>query len=56
MTKNDFDNFLHKALALCDDYSTTEPDSDTVEHIWFTPAQLKKYTEYCLRKFQNKKK
>lgn len=49
MTKNEFNKYQLKAIQLCYDYATTTEQSETVEMIWFTPEQLKKYTEYCIR-------
>jgi DNA-binding ferritin-like protein (Dps family) len=49
MTKQDFKKYENRAVQLCEDYQTTTPESDTVTMIWFTPKQLKMYTEYCIR-------
>lgn len=50
MRNIDFDKYLVQAMCLCEDYSThtTDDEIESVDMIWFTPAQLKKYTEYCL--------
>lgn len=48
MKNEDFKRYLIRAKLLCDDYSEDE-DSGSVDMIWFTPVQLKKYTEYCIQ-------
>lgn len=46
--------YLKKAIDICDDYSTITPESDEIEMIWFTPQQLLKYTEFCMKQRKNK--
>lgn len=44
----EFEKFMKQAVNMCEDYSTVSPESDQVELFWFTPIQLRKYTDYCL--------
>lgn len=48
MKQSEFKQFLNMAEKICEDYSTIEQESDEIEYIWFTPKQLKQYSEYCL--------
>lgn len=49
MDEIDFKKHFTKAISLCEDYSTLTTESDEIDMIWFTPKQLRKYTEYCFR-------
>lgn len=55
MTKEYFQKFQEQAKKLCEDYSTTTAESDTPIMYWFTPQQLKQYTEYCLKQITKNK-
>lgn len=48
MKGSDFLKHLLMAIEICEDYSTETPESEAIEMIWFTPEQLKLYTEYCI--------
>ncbi len=55
MKEIDFFKHLLQAINICDDYSTESPDSDVIDMLWFTPAQLKQYTEYCIEQRKPRK-
>ena len=56
MKEIDFVKHLQLAITICDDYSTETPESDVVDMLWFTPTQLKQYTEYCIEQRKPRKK
>jgi len=55
MNDNDFEKFLKQAVNMCYDYDTKTPESKEIAMLWFTPSQLKKYTNYCINASKQKK-